>query len=331
MSVIFRFIMVCLLVFMFVSCAQTNLEIKKIKIQEGLNSCMGKLTKKDLAMKVSGPAERIPVNNGEEVWIYKYRGTRGNSRDGHPTSMDVRVNFDKNGIVNNYTATGHLGEFETPFEDLNCESLQPAVPSSENTPVPGNAAGGYLGVKVQSMTEDLAQASGLNKVKGAFVLIVSKDSPVQQAGIKSGDIILAFDGKEINDWRELTPAVQATPVGKTVDVSIFRDGQERTVKVKIGVLPNPLQNSGNVPVPVLPAGEYQGSRNYGNGDKYAGDFVQGTFNGKGIYTYANGNKYEGKFVNGKFTGEGTFTCSNGKKHQGSLEGKEPLGLNITCD
>lgn len=221
MFVIFRLLMVCLLFFVFASCIQTHLEnklnVKKARIQEELNSCMGKLSKKDLVMKVSAPQERVPVNNGEEIWIYKYRGTRGNSKDGHPISMDVRVNFDKNGIMNNARVTGHLGEFDTPFEDLNCANLQPAVPS------------------------------------------------------------------------------------------------------------------GTAPAPALPAGAYQGSRNYENGDKYVGDFVQGTFNGKGIYTYANGNKYEGAFVNGKFAGEGTFTCSNGKKHQGSLEGKEPLGLKITCD
>lgn len=333
-SVVFRLIMMCLFFFMFVSCVQTHLEnkmnIKKAGIQEELNSCIGKLTKKDLAMKASAPAERVPVNNGEEIWIYKYRGTRGNSRDGHPISMDVRINFDKNGIMNNYTVTGHLGEFETPFEDLNCGNLQPAVSSSGNTSVPVKSAGGYLGVNVQSMTEDLAQASGLNKIKGAFVLIVQKNSPAEQSGVKSGDIILAFDGKEINDWRALTPTVQSTPVGKTVDVLIFRDGQERTVKVKIGNLQSAVP-SGTASVSALPAGAYQGSRNYENGDKYVGGFIKGMFNGKGIYVYANGNKYEGEFVNGKFTDEGTFTCSNGEKYKGSLEGKEPLGLKITCD
>lgn len=291
---------------------------------------MGKLSKKDLVMKASAPAERVPVNNGEEIWIYKYRGTRGNSRDGHPISMDVRVNFDKNGIMNNYTVTGHLGEFETPFEDLNCSSLQPAASSSGNSPVPGNSAGGYLGVRVQSVTEDLAQASGLNKVKGAFVLIVSKNSPAQQAGIKSGDIILSFDGKEITDWKVLNPTVQSTPVGKTVDVLIFHDGQERIVKVKTGNLQSALPAE-NAPVSALPAGAYQGSRNYENGDKYVGGFIQGKFNGKGIYTYAKGNKYEGEFADGKFTAKGTFTCGNGKQYEGNLEGKEPLGLTIVCE
>jgi hypothetical protein len=331
---VFRLIMVCSLFFMIASCVQSHLEnklnIKKARIQETFDSCKGKLTKKDLAMKASAPAERVPVDDGE-IWIYKYRGTRGNTRDGHPINMEVRVHFDKKGIMNNFTATGHLGEFETPFEDLQCESIQPAVPNSGSASVPGNLTGGYLGVKVQSVTEDMAQASGLHKHMGAFVLLVAKNSPAQQAGIKSGDIILAFDGKEINDWRELTPAVQATPAGKTADVRIIRDGQELTVKVKIGVLSNALQNSGNAPVPALPAGGYQGSRNYENGDKYAGDFVQGRFNGKGIYTYANGNKYEGEFVNGKFTGAGIFTCSNGRQYKGNLEGKEPLGLTVTCD
>jgi hypothetical protein len=171
-----------------------------------------------------------------------------------------------------------------------------------------NTTGGYLGVTLQKMTEELAKASGLNKVKGAFVLTVNKNSPAEQAGLKSGDIILSFDGKEINEVSALSPIVAATPVGKTVDVRIYRDGKEQTVTVKIGNRQSIVQDSKKASVPSPPTGAYKGVRNYENGDKY-----------------------EGEFVNGKFTSKGTFTCSNGNQFTGNLEGKEPLRLTITCD
>jgi hypothetical protein len=216
---------------------------------------------------------------------------------------------------------------ETPGYVL--ELKKQPLPGSAS--VPNNATGGYLGVSLQAMTEELAKASGFNKVKGAFVLIVNKNSPAEQAGLKSGDIILSFDGKNINEASALPTIVAATPIGKTVDVGIYRDGKERNVKVKIGNIQSATLNSGNAPVPSLPTGIYEGIRTYENGDKYVGEFVNGKIHGKGIYTYANGDKYEGVFVNGKFTSKGTFTCSNGNQFTGNLEGKEPLGLTITCD
>jgi hypothetical protein len=197
--------------------------------------------------------------------------------------------------------------------------------------VPDNAIGGYLGATLQKMTEELAKASGLNKVKGAFVLTVYKNSPAEQAGLKSGDIILSFDGKEINEVSALPPIVATTPVGKTVDARIYRDGKEQTVKVKIGNRQSIVQDSEKASVPSPPTGAYKGVRTYENGDKYVGEFVDGKIHGKGIYTYENGDKYEGVFVNGKFTGKGTFTCSNGNQFTENLEGKEPLRLTITCD
>ena len=216
---------------------------------------------------------------------------------------------------------------ETPGYVL--ELKKQPLPGSAS--VSNNVSGGYLGIKLQEMTEELAKTSGLNKVKGAFVLTVIKNSPAEQAGLKSGDIILSFDGKEINEVSVLPPIVAATPVGKTVDARIYRDGKEQTVKVKIGNRQSVVPNSKNASVPSPLTGAYKGVRNYENGDKYEGEFLNGKIHGKGIYIYANGDKYEGVFVNGKLTSKGTFTCSNGNRFTGNLEGKEPLGLTITCD
>ena len=118
---------------------------------------------------------------------------------------------------------------------INCEGFQNPVTNSGNAPVPANSTGGYLGVRFQiKMSQVMAEASGLDKVKGAFVIIALKNSPAEQAGIKSGDIILAFDGENINEASAMPPIIAKTPIGKTVDVVIFRNGKEQTVKVKIG-------------------------------------------------------------------------------------------------
>lgn len=93
--------------------------------------------------------------------------------------------------------------------------------------------------------------------------------------------------------------------------------------------PSDVQKS--VSESIIPAGVYQATRTYGNGDKYTGEFLNGQFHGKGIYTYANGDKYEGEFMNGKFTGKGTFTCSNGKQFTGNVENKVPLEFTIRCN
>lgn len=325
-------------------CAANNDKIVLSNIQNGLDSCIGKLTKDKLIMIASTPTDRMPVENGE-IWVYKYTKSKttttyhsyGGLFDDESESenkefpYEVKLRFDKNGVLVDYVHSGYYTVIDHPFKTLSCEGFQSPVPNSGYTPAPANTTGGYFGVICQTMTQDLAAASGLDKVNGAFVIIAEKNSPAEQAGVKSGDIILAFDGKNINEASALRPIVAITPIGKMVDVVIFRNGKEQTVKVKIGNRQSAVPNSGNDPVPTIPDGVYQGTRSYGNGDKYIGEFVNGQFHGKGIYTYANGDKYEGEFVNGEFTGEGNFTCSNGKQFTGNLENKVPLEVPIRCN
>jgi hypothetical protein len=92
-----------------------------------------------------------------------------------------------------------------------------------------------------------------------------------------------------------------------------------------------VPDSGKASVPSPPTGAYKGVRNYENGDKYVGEFLNGKIHGIGIYTYANGDKYVGEFVDGKFASKGTFTCSNGKQFTGNLENKVPLEFAIRCN
>jgi serine protease Do len=100
----------------------------------------------------------------------------------------------------------------------------------------GKVVRGWLGVMVQEITPELQSSLGLNDEKGALVADVTKGGPAGKAGIKRGDVIKSFDGKPINKMKELPLIVASTPVGKTVDVDILRDGKSKTLKVKTAEL-----------------------------------------------------------------------------------------------
>ena len=99
----------------------------------------------------------------------------------------------------------------------------------------GETRRGWLGVRIQNVDEDVADAIGLKAAKGALVTDVP-EGPALKAGLKSGDVVLRFGGEEIDDTRELVRVVADTPVGETVDVVVFRDGKEETLKVEVGLL-----------------------------------------------------------------------------------------------
>ncbi len=100
----------------------------------------------------------------------------------------------------------------------------------------GETRRGWLGVKVQSLTDDLAETYGVKENTGALVAGVTPDSPAQKAGIVEGDIILKFDGKDVTTMRGLPRLVAQTPIGKDVDVEVIRKGQKRSFRVAVGRL-----------------------------------------------------------------------------------------------
>ena len=97
----------------------------------------------------------------------------------------------------------------------------------------GETRRGWLGVRIQDVGEDEADALGLTKAAGALVTDVP-DGPAKEAGVLAGDVILTFDGFEVEDTRQLVRIVGATAVGKAVDVDVFRDGEMTTLSVKLG-------------------------------------------------------------------------------------------------
>jgi serine protease Do len=100
----------------------------------------------------------------------------------------------------------------------------------------GTITRGWLGVSIQPVTADLARSFGLDDERGALVGDVVAQGPADKAGIKRGDVIVAYDGTKIAESSSLPAAVAATPVGKTVPVEIMRDGKMETVSVTINKL-----------------------------------------------------------------------------------------------
>ena len=100
----------------------------------------------------------------------------------------------------------------------------------------GETKRGWLGVRIQYVTNEIAETEKLDKPRGALVVGVADNSPSSKGGILSGDIILEFDGKLINEMKELPLIVAQTKVGKTVEVKVWRNQREVIKKIKLGRL-----------------------------------------------------------------------------------------------
>ncbi len=100
----------------------------------------------------------------------------------------------------------------------------------------GETKRGWLGVRIQVVTKEIADVEKLDKPRGALVASVASNSPSDKAGVKAGDIILEFNGVLINEMKELPKIVAQTKVGKIVEVKIWRNEKEITKKITLGRL-----------------------------------------------------------------------------------------------
>lgn len=100
----------------------------------------------------------------------------------------------------------------------------------------GETRRGWLGVHIQTVTEEIAKSFDLKEVKGALVANVTEDGPAAKGGIEPGDIILEFDGKPVDKMRNLPRLVAETPVGTKTAVLVWRKGKEKTLSVSLGRL-----------------------------------------------------------------------------------------------
>lgn len=114
-----------------------------------------------------------------------------------------------------------------------------AVPTTMGKPIyeslvkDGKVVRGYLGVGIQDLTQDLAKSFGITRAKGALVSDVKEDSPADQAGLKQGDVITAYQGSPVEDAVALQRLVTRTAVGTKVTITVIRDGHEKDLTVTI--------------------------------------------------------------------------------------------------
>jgi serine protease Do len=111
----------------------------------------------------------------------------------------------------------------------------------------GHPRRGWLGVNIQSVTDEIAESLGLDKPKGALIASVKDGGPAQVAGIQPGDVVLDFDGKEVTDMRHLPLIVAETPIDKVVKVTVWRKRKEVSLDVKVGELKEDEQQASLTP------------------------------------------------------------------------------------
>src|SRR5260221_3498105 len=100
----------------------------------------------------------------------------------------------------------------------------------------GELRRGWLGVRIQQVTDEIAESLNIKPARGALIAGVEDKGPAKPAGIEPGDVIVKFDGKDVKEPKDLSRVVADTPVGKEVDGIIIRKGQEETRKVTLGRL-----------------------------------------------------------------------------------------------
>ncbi len=122
-------------------------------------------------------------------------------------------------------------------------TIKPLIPQLETK---GEVTRGYLGVNIQSITPELAKSLNLPDQKGALVADVAADGPAAKAGLKRGDVIVAYNGKEVADSHALPALVAATPVDQQATVTVIRNGEKLQLPVKVGQLPSQRADNANL-------------------------------------------------------------------------------------
>jgi serine protease Do len=126
----------------------------------------------------------------------------------------------------------------------------------------GETRRGWLGVKIQEVTDDLAKSLKLDQAHGALVADVTPTGPAEKAGIKPGDVVVKFDNKDVHEMRDLPRIVADTPVGTRVAIEVLRKGAPMTFSVQLGRLEEgeKLVNAAVTPEATEPAADVLGMK-----------------------------------------------------------------------
>ena len=240
---------------------------------------VGKDQKTDLALlrvKTDKPLKAVKFGDSEKLRLGEWVIAIGNpfSLGGTVTAGIVSArNRDINsGPYDNYIQTdasinrgnsgGPLFNLEGEVVGVNTAIISPsggsigigfAVPSKTALPVIdqlkqfGETRRGWLGVRIQQVTDEIAESLKISPARGALVAGVDDKGPAKPAGIEPGDVIVKFDGKDIKEMRDLPRVVADTPIGKQTPVLIIRKGKEETKTVTLGRLEDGEKVAANDP------------------------------------------------------------------------------------
>jgi len=229
---------------------------------------IGKDQKTDLALlriKTDKPLKAVKFGDSDKLRLGEWVVAIGNpfSLGGTVTAGIVSArNRDINsGPYDNYIQTdaainrgnsgGPLFNLEGEVIGVNTAIISPsggsigigfAVPSKtalaviEQLTQFGETRRGWLGVRIQQVTDEIAESLSIKPARGALVAGIDEKGPAKPAGIEAGDVIVKFDGKDIREMRDLPRVVADTPIGKDVPVVIIRKGKQETKTVKLGRL-----------------------------------------------------------------------------------------------
>ncbi len=120
----------------------------------------------------------------------------------------------------------------------------------------GETRRGWFGVKIQSVTDDIAESMAMGKARGALIADVTKTGPAEKAGIEAGDVVIEFNGKPIREMKDLPKIVAETEIGTKVPVKVFRKGKELELMAEVGRLEDgekvvAQQDSSATPAPAV--------------------------------------------------------------------------------
>ncbi len=229
---------------------------------------IGRDTKTDIAIlrvKPEQPLKAVTFGDSEKLrvgdWVMAIGnpfGLGGSVTVGVVSARNRNINagpFDDfiqtDAAINRGNSGGPLFNMEGEIVGINTAIISPsggsigigfAIPSKIVVAVMGQlrefgeTRRGWIGVRIQQIDDQIAESLGLGKARGALIGGVSDNSPAAKAGIKSGDVIVKFDGREVKEMRDLPRIVAETPMDKTVDVVVMRKGKEETLKLVVGRL-----------------------------------------------------------------------------------------------